>query len=208
MSYDNLLEKCQELAPELIRIRRDIHAHPEMGLQEVRTSKLVSEKLIEIGLEVQTNIAKTGVVGLLRGGKSGKTIAIRADMDALSIQEQTGAVYQSQIPGVMHACGHDAHVAMLLGAAQILKEQQAEIPGNIKFLFQPAEEGPGGAAKMVEEGVLHNPEVDAAIALHVDDDTKVGQVQIKLGIATASSNTFQLTIHGKGGHAAYPQKSV
>ena len=208
MIQNKLLERCQEIAPELVKIRRDIHIHPELGFKEVRTSKLIAERLRRLGLEVQTNIAQTGVVGLLRGGRPGKTIALRADMDALSIQEQTGAVYQSQTPGVMHACGHDAHVAMLLGAAQILQELQVEIPGNIKFIFQPAEEGPGGAAKMVEEGVLHNPDVDATIALHVDDETEVGKIQIKSGIAYASANTMRIKIQGKGGHAAYPHKSV
>lgn len=208
MIQNKLLERCQEIAPELVKIRRDIHIHPELGFKEVRTSKLIAERLRRLGLEVQTNIAQTGVVGLLRGGRSGKTIALRADMDALSIQEQTGAVYQSQTPGVMHACGHDAHVAMLLGAAQVLQELQVEIPGNIKFIFQPAEEGPGGAAKMVEEGVLHNPDVDATIALHVDDETEVGKIQIKSGIAYASANTMRIKIQGKGGHAAYPHKSV
>ncbi|MFQ6125866.1 MAG: M20 family metallopeptidase [Candidatus Heimdallarchaeota archaeon] len=208
MIQKKLLERCQEIAPDLVKLRRDIHANPELGFQEVRTSKLIAERLSRLGLEVQTNIAETGVVGLLRGGRPGKTIALRADMDALSIQEQTGAEYQSQIPGVMHACGHDAHVAMLLGAAQILQELQVEIPGNIKFIFQPAEEGPGGAAKMVEEGVLHNPDVDATIALHVDDETEVGQIKIKSGIATAAANAMRIKIQGKGGHAAYPHKSV
>lgn len=208
MIQNKLLERCQEIAPELVKIRRDIHAHPELGFEEVRTSNLIAERLSRLGLEVKTNIVKTGVVGLLRGGRPGNTIALRADMDALSIQEQTGAVYQSQTPGVMHACGHDAHVAMLLGAAQILQELQVEIPGNIKFIFQPAEEGPGGAAKMVEEGVLHNPDVDATIALHADDETEVGQIQIKSGIATASANEIRIKIQGKGGHAAYPHKSV
>jgi amidohydrolase len=207
MSYHNLLERCRELAPELVKLRRDIHAHPELGLQEVRTSKLIAERLESLGIEVRTNVAETGVVGLLRGGKPGKTVALRADMDALTIQEQTGAEYQSQTPGVMHACGHDAHVAILLGVAQVLQERQAEIPGNVKFFFQPAEEGPGGAARMVEEGVLHNPQVAAAMALHVDD-VEVGQIRVKPGIATASSSTLRVTIQGKGGHAAYPHKSV
>ena len=156
MVYSKLLDRCREFAPELVKIRRDIHMHPEVGFQEEKTSKLVSEKLKQLGLEVKDRVATTGVVGILRGKNSGKTIAIRADMDALSIQEQTGAEYQSQNPGIMHACGHDAHVAILLGTAQVLTEFQNKIPGNIKFFFQPAEEGPGGAANRVQEGVLQD----------------------------------------------------
>ncbi len=208
MTYGKYFDKSKEIGPELTRIRREIHMHPEIGFQEFKTSKLIAERLEHLGLEVQTNIGQTGVVGLLHGGYPGKTIALRADMDALLIHEQSNTEYQSQTPGVMHACGHDAHVAMLLGVAQVLSEQQDEIHGNVKFLFQPAEEEMTGALAMVNDDALLNPAIDGAIALHVDDETELGQIRVKPGLATASSNVLHITIHGVGGHAAYPHKAV
>lgn len=198
----------KKIAPGIVELRRDIHAHPECSYQEKRTSSLVAEHLEALGLEVQTGVAKTGVVGLLRGGKGGRTVALRADMDALKIQEQSGLPYASKIKGRMHACGHDGHTAILLGTANLLSELGSGFRGNVKFIFQPAEEGGAGAKLMCERGVLLNPEVDAIFALHSWPFTEVGTIAIKYGTMMASADAFRLVIRGKGTHGAYPHRGV
>jgi len=202
-------DEIAEWEPELVATRRDFHMHPEMGLEEVRTSGIVAERLRALGLEdVQTGIAVTGVKAVLRGGEPGKTLLLRADMDALPIEEENAVDYRSQNAGVMHACGHDAHTAILLSAARVLVRRREELPGTIVFCFQPAEEGRGGAKRMVAEGVLENPHVDAAIGLHMAQETPVGTIDISPGPKMAAADSFRVTIQGKGGHAARPQSTV
>ncbi len=204
-----MLDKANAIAPEIIRLRREIHAHPELAFQEVRTAQLVAETLREIGgIDVRTGVGKTGVVGQLGTG-DGPTIGIRADMDALPIDEATGLPFASQNPGVMHACGHDAHTAILLGVAHLLKQEFAagNLRGNVRFLFQPAEEaqdaeGLSGAPRMINDGALDG--VDHVIALHVDSNLPVGKITIREGASSAAVDTFRGWITGSGGHGAYP----
>lgn len=203
-----LMTRAQALKDEFIEFRRDFHRHPELGLQEERTSGIVADYLRSLGLEVTTGIANTAVVGLIRGGQPGKTIALRADMDALTIPEQSGVEYASTIPGKMHACGHDGHTAILMGVAKLLSEIKEQIPGNVKLLFQPAEEGPGGALPMVEAGVMENPHVDAVMGLHINTYLKPGQIGLKAGASSAGTDSITITITGKGGHGAHPHKSI
>jgi len=188
----------------LIEIRRKIHMHPELGFEEVETSKLVSEWLERFGLQVKRGWAKTGVVGLFQGRKPGKTAAIRADMDALPMEEANRVPYASQMKGKMHACGHDAHVAILLGVARFFSAIPDQVKGNIKWIFQPAEEGGGGGRVMVEEGVLENPKVDAIFGAHVFPFLPVGKVGVYEHEGLAAADQFTLKIIGKGGHAASP----
>jgi amidohydrolase len=204
-----MLERAQSLADELIRLRRDIHANPELGFQEVRTAGLVAETLREIGgIRVRTGVGKTGVIGDL-GDESGPTIAIRADMDALPILEESEQSYVSQHTGVMHACGHDAHTAILLGTAHLLRERfaQESLRGRVRFLFQPSEEawdeeGLSGAPRMINDGALEG--VDAVIALHVDSLSPLGKIAARSGWQSAAVDDFQGSIYGTGGHGAYP----
>ena len=191
----------------VVRWRRDIHRHPELGFQEERTSALVEREMRAAGLEVE-RVATTGVVGVLRGGRPGKCIALRADMDALPVTEASGEPFASESEGVMHACGHDAHTAMLLGAATSLASERARVAGTIKFFFQPAEEGPGGALPMIEAGVMESPHVDAVAMLHVTPLLPAGSIGIHRGAANASCDDFDLKVIGRGGHAAYPQGGV
>ncbi len=202
-------DEIAEWEPELIATRRDFHMHPEMGLEEVRTSGIVVERLRAIGFdEIETGIAVTGVKAVLRGGKPGKTILLRADMDALPIEEENAVEYRSQTAGTMHACGHDAHTAILLSAARILMRHRDELAGTVVFCFQPAEEGRGGARKMVAAGVLENPHVDAAIGLHVMQDVPLGTITVFPGPMMAGGDVFDVKIQGKGGHAAMPNETV
>lgn len=196
------------LAEELSAVRRDLHRHPELGFEEVRTSRLVAARLRALGLEVTEGVAKTGVVGLLRGARPGRTLLLRADMDGLPLQEATGAPYASTIPGRMHACGHDGHVAMLLGAARVLARRRERLGGAVKFVFQPAEEGPGGAKPMIEAGVMEGPRVEAAFGLHLSNDLPVGRLGIRSGPVLAAADRFELTIRGQGGHGALPHQTV
>lgn len=203
-----MLDKAKALHDELIRLRRDIHAHPELGFQEFRTSALVADTLTELGIDVKTGVGRTGVVGQLGTG-SGPTIAIRADMDALPILQKSDAAYKSQNPGVMHACGHDSHTAMLLGAAHLLKQSLADggWQGNVRFLFQPSEEafdenGISGATAMIADGALKD--VDAVIALHVASDYPSGQLRFQDGYSLANVDSFKAWVRGGGGHGAYP----
>jgi len=167
MRLKRIWDKAEGIKAELIDIRRDIHAHPELGFKEVRTSGLVAKILESLDIELIDKVGITGVVGILRGKYPGKTLLIRVDMDCLPLEESNDVPYKSKHPGLMHACGHDAHTTFLIGAAKILKEFQNELHGNIKFVFQPAEESSGGAKKMVEDGVLENPKVNAALGMHI-----------------------------------------
>lgn len=200
----SLKEKIDEMKEWLIGIRREIHMYPELGFEEVKTSRLISEWLERFGLEVQKGVAGTGVIGLLRGKSQGKTVAIRADMDALPIEELNEVPYASKIKGKMHACGHDAHVTILLGVARIFSSLRDQIKGNIKWIFQPAEEGGGGGKRMVEEGVLENPRVDAIFGAHVFPQIEIGKVGICKGKALASADRFIIKLIGQSGHAASP----
>lgn len=203
-------EKIEQLVEkhidDIVKIRRCIHENPELGMEENETSKLVAKELEKLGLEVETKVANTGVVGLLRGKEEGKTILLRADMDALPITEKTGLEFSSKNDGKMHACGHDVHTSILLGVAKVLTEMKDEINGNVKFVFQPAEEmnPTGGARYMIEEGVLENPKVDAAFALHVWGE-KVGTVAVRRGTMMAQSDRLFITVKGKASHASQPQ---
>jgi amidohydrolase len=206
---DRLKSEIDELVPGMVAMRRDLHEHPELAFEEVRTSGIVAQRLRSLGLEVQTGIAKTGVVGLLRGGASqpgSKTIAIRADMDALPIHELNEIDYRSTIDGKMHACGHDGHTSILLAVADILTKRRAELPGNVKFVFQPAEETIGGAEPMVKEGAMEG--VDGIIGLHLISNYPIGRVGVRAGTVFASADKFVLTVKGKGGHAAMPDECV
>ena len=189
-------------------IRHQIHMNPELGFEEYETSKLVSSELEKLGIEVTKNVAKTGVVGLIKGGYSGKTVALRADMDALRINEEGDYEFKSKNPGVMHACGHDGHTASLLGVAMMLNEIKDELHGNVKLIFQPAEEVEGGALPMIKEGVLENPKVDAVFGGHLWGSIEEGKVAVKHGAMMASPDIFTIKIHGKGGHAGVPHASV
>jgi len=191
----------------LVEIRRTIHMHPELGFEEVETSRLVSEWLERFGYQVKRGMAKTGVIGLLEGREPGRTVAIRADMDALPLDEANPVPYASKIKGKMHACGHDAHVAILLGIAKFFSSTKDRVKGNIKWIFQPAEEGGGGGRVMVEEGVLENPKVDAIFGAHVFPFLPIGKVGIYEREGLASADRFTIKIIGKGGHAATPHVS-
>ncbi len=200
-----ILPQVESIAEEIISIRRDIHQHPELGFDVPRTADIAANMLKDLGMDVQTGIGKTGVVGNLRCG-AGPTIALRADMDALPVQETGDCEYKSVNDGVMHACGHDGHTAMLLGAAKVLSGQRDQINGTVRFLFQPAEEGEGGARYMIEDGCLEG--VDEAYGIHLWNYQKYGEVGVKEGPILAAADQFQITIKGLGGHGAAPQGSV
>lgn len=208
MHKDYILKKADEIKDELISIRRDIHAHPETGLNEQRTAALVADKLRVLGLDVKTGVGITGVLGTLKGKYPGKTVLIRADMDCLELNEINDIDYKSKYPGKMHACGHDAHTTWVLGAAMVLADLKDELHGCVKFLFQPAEETDGGAERMIKEGVLENPSVDAVIGAHVWPSIESGKIGVKYGPMMAAPDTFKLTVYGKGGHGAEPHNCV
>ncbi|MCC7181082.1 MAG: amidohydrolase [Acidobacteria bacterium] len=204
-----------EVLPQVVAWRRDFHQHPELGMQEVRTSKIIADHLRSLGMEVQTGIAGTGVVGILKGAKPGKVVALRSDMDGLPVTEQVDlpfkstqkAMWNGAETGVMHACGHDNHMAILMGAATILSRMGSELPGTVKFIFQPAEEGPGGAEPMVKAGVLENPKVDAVFGLHVFPYT-AGTIVYRSGPLMASADEFTIEIIGRQTHGAVPWGGV
>jgi len=205
-------QEITRLKADLIKTRRFIHMNPELGNREYETAKLVASKLLSLGLEVQTEVAKTGVVALLRGDYPGITIGCRADMDALPIQELTNVPFKSLNPGIMHACGHDIHTTVVLGTAMVMHALKDKLKGNIKFIFQPAEEGPppgeeGGAYLMIKEGVLENPTLRAIFGFHVMP-VEVGLVQYKSGSIMASPTWFEIVIKGKSAHAARPHEGL
>ena len=214
-------DAAKAVEPRVIEIRRQIHANPELGNREFKTAKLVAERLHELGIETKTGIAHTGVVGLLRGARPGRVVALRADMDALPVVEEVDVPFASKVRttyegrevGVMHACGHDSHVAILLGVAEILVKMRDQLAGTVKFIFQPAEEGApegeeGGAELMVKEGVLENPKVDAIFGLHAGSKVHVGQIAYRPGGAMAAVDTMRIVVHGRQTHGAYPWLGV
>ncbi len=203
-----LLEAARALAPSIIADRRKIHSRPELAYEERETAALVAARLADLGIEHRTGLGGTGVGGLIQGRRPGRTVLLRADMDALPILEESGAAYASTIPGVMHACGHDGHTAMLLGAARLLRQRPHELAGSVKLMFQPAEEGGAGAVRMMEDGLLENPPVDAAFALHVGHGTPTGTLIARAGPLLAGANSFTITVQGRGGHASRPQHAV
>ena len=201
------------LAPALVETRRDIHRHPELGNREFRTGKLVAERLRTLGIEVRYPVAKTGVVGILKGARPGAVVAVRADLDALPIQERNDVPYKSENAGVKHACGHDAHTTILLGTAEVLSKMKDRLPGTVVFLFQPAEEGTpegedGGADLMIKEGALDQPKVQAVYGLHMDPTLEIGEVGWSIGPIYASSDRFVIEVQGKKTHGAYPHTGL
>jgi len=201
---ERLRERIDEMKEWLVDVRRKIHMHPELGFEEVETAKLVTQWLERFGMEVKTGIAKTGVVGLLRGKEPGKTVAIRADMDCLPMDEPQRVPYASKIKGKMHACGHDAHTTILLGVARFFSGLSDRVKGNIKWIFQPAEEGGGGGEVMVKEGVLEDPKVDAIFGAHVFPLLPVGKVGVYEREGLAAADRITIKVVGKGGHGAFP----
>lgn len=209
MSQNFPESRLQELLPELIAFRRDLHAHPETAFKEYRTAERVAERLGRLpGMHVRTGVGETGIVATLAADKPGPCIALRADMDALPMEDKCGKPHASTYPGVAHACGHDGHVACLLGAAIMLASEPGRLAGPVRFLFQPGEEGGGGARFMVEQGALENPRPAAIFALHCWPFLPAGYVGMRSGPVMASTDALDITIHGKGAHAAHPNRGV
>ncbi|MFB0498813.1 amidohydrolase [Mucilaginibacter sp. OAE612] len=213
--------KADALQEQVTTWRRDFHEHPELGNHEVRTSAIIAKHLQSLGIEVKTGIATTGVVGVLKGGHPGPVVALRADMDGLPVIERTPVPFASKVKttyngqevGVMHACGHDSHMAILMAVAQVLSSMKADLHGTVKFIFQPAEEGvepgqKGGAEQMVKEGVLENPKVDVVFGLHINSQTEVGKITYRPGGTMAGVNDMQIIVKGRSAHGAYPWSSV
>ena len=200
--------EIRNLQPQLVEWRRRLHQKPELSFEENLTAEFVSQKLQEWGIEHQIGIAKTGIVAIIESGKPGPVLAIRADLDALPIQEENEVDYRSQHNGIMHACGHDGHTAIALGTACYLAKHKHSFSGTVKMIFQPAEEGPGGAKPMIEAGVLKNPDVDAIVGLHLWNNLPLGTVGVRSGALMAAVETFDCTILGKGGHGGMPHQTV
>jgi len=200
--------EAEALGSQLAAWRRDFHMHPELSFQEHRSAGVIAARLDELGYRVQTGVAQTGVVGLLKGKAPGPVVMARFDMDALPVSEANEVDYASQNPGVMHACGHDAHMAMGLGVATIMARHRDEMKGTLKLIFQPAEEGLGGAKGMVQEGVLENPHPDIFLSLHVFSELPVGTIAARPGPVMAAADEFTCTVHGMGGHGAMPHQTV
>ena len=203
------LEEANRIKDELITIRRDLHEHPELGFEEKRTSEKIKEFLTKEGIPY-VEVAKTGVCGIIKGEKkdNNRVIGLRADMDALPIQDKKVCSYSSKVPGKMHACGHDAHITILLGVARILNKNKRLFGGCVKLFFEPAEETVGGAPFMIKEGVLENPRVDAIVGLHVTEDLDYGKIRIKSDVVNAASNPYKIRIKGRGGHGAAPHTTI
>jgi carboxypeptidase Ss1 len=200
----------KEFEPQIIKIRRRIHAYPELSYKEYETARLVAQKLRTLGIPVRTRVGGTGVVGLLKGGQAGNVVALRADMDALPVTENVDVPFKSKRPGIMHACGHDAHVSMLVGAAMLLAKHRDELHGQTKFLFQPAEEvgGRGGAKPMIEDGAMNDPRVDYVFGLHISGTEPSNVFLLRPGPLMAAPDTFRIRIIGKGGHGSTPHEAV
>ncbi len=216
-----IAQKAESLEAKVVTWRRDFHQNPELGNREFKTAEKIATHLRALGIEVKTGVGKTGVVGVLKGGKPGPVVALRADMDGLPVKERVDIPFASKATGeyngqpvsIMHACGHDTHVAILMGTAEILASMKSELKGTVKFIFQPAEEGApegeeGGAALMIKEGVLENPKVDAIFGLHINSQTEIGKIKYRPGGTMASSDWFKIKIKGKQSHGAYPWSSI
>jgi amidohydrolase len=203
-----LLESARAIAESVVADRRAIHRRPELAFHEHETAALVETRLRALGIPLRTGVGGTGVVGLIEGARPGRTVLLRADMDALPIQEESTAEYASAVPGVMHACGHDAHTAILVGAARLLLDRRDELAGAVKLMFQPAEEGGAGALRMIEDGLLQDPPVDGAFMLHVAHALPAGQVATAGGPVLAGANSFTIVVEGRGGHASRPHMAV
>jgi len=201
-------DEVRQRGETLIELRRDFHRHPELGFQEIRTAEIVAARLRKLGCAVRTGLGKTGVTGLLVGGRSGKTILLRADMDALPITEQAEVGWRSESPGVMHACGHDAHTAILLVAAEVLATERARLAGNILFVFQPAEELLAGAAAMLRDGALEGVRPELGFSLHILNRLPLGSIAVRSGAVMTSADQLELTVTGRGGHGANPHQAV
>ncbi len=197
-------EQAAALFDEMVQMRRDFHRYPELGFEEARTSGIIAERLQSLGLEVQRGLGETGVVGVMEGTEDGPTVMLRFDMDALPIQEEGDVSFVSRNAGVMHACGHDGHVTMGLTIAKIMSQYREQMHGRLKFVFQPAEEGLGGAFAMIADGVLESPRPDVAFAMHVWTPEPYGRVRVVAGPCMSSSSVFTLTVQGRGGHGAAP----
>ena len=221
LAQDKVEDLVSHVEPDVIKWRHHFHEFPELSNREFNTAKYIADYLNSLGFDVQTGVAKTGVIAILDSGKPGPVVALRADMDGLPVKEQSNLPYRSEQMGeyngnevpVMHACGHDTHMAMLMGAAKVLSELKGELKGKVKFIFQPAEEGApageaGGAELMVKEGVLKNPDVDAIFGLHISSNADVGTIRYNSGGTMAAVDPFKIVIHGKQAHGAYPWKSV
>lgn len=208
LALSQIRSEIRALQSQLVEWRRRFHQRPELGFQEQLTAQFVSQKLTEMGIEHQTGIAKTGIVATIASERSGPVLAIRADMDALPIQEENEVSYRSQHDGIMHACGHDGHTAIALGTACYLSQHRQDFRGTVKLIFQPAEEGPGGAKPMVEEGVLKNPDVDGIVGLHLWNNLPLGTLGVRSGALMAAVECFRLHLQGKGGHGAMPHQTV
>ncbi len=207
MAIDYMAE-AENLRDELVDRRRDFHRHPELAYQEHRTAGIVADELNKLGLEVQTGVGKTGVIGILEGAHDGPTLLYRADMDALPIHEENQTEYVSQSAGVMHACGHDGHTAIALGIAKILNKHRGQLGGRVKFVFQPAEEVGSGAQAMVADGALEAPVPDRSLGIHLWNDLEVGTVSVVDGPTMSGAGVFEITITGKGGHGAMPHQTA
>jgi len=206
----DFLGGAKRIEPEMIRTRRALHQHPELAYHEVETSEYVADRLESLGIKVRRGVGGTGVLGILKGAKPGRVVALRADMDGLPVQETSDVEFRSKVDGVMHACGHDTHVAMLLGAARLLAEHRKELRGTVKFLFQPAEEhgGRGGAMPMIEDGVMEDPKVDFVFGLHIETTRRSGEFGVRGGAIAAAPDTFKVKILGRGGHGSAPHETV
>ncbi len=206
MNKINLHPRVKKIKDEIIENRRYFHKFPELSFQEFNTSKTIVDKLTDMGIDVESGIAKTGVSGLITGSKPGKTIALRADMDALPLQETSDVPYKSVNDGVMHACGHDGHIAMLLGAARVINQLKGNIEGKVKLIFQPAEEGPAGAKYMIDEGILNG--VDEIYGIHLWNYQTIGTIGVKEGPIMAAADMFEIEVCGSGGHGAAPHGTI
>ncbi|HQT92279.1 MAG TPA: M20 family metallopeptidase [Candidatus Kryptobacter bacterium] len=206
---DKILSLSRKILPDIIKTRRLLHQNPELAFAEVETGKLVAGELAKLGIKVKRGVGKTGLVGILNGNGNAGVVGLRADMDALPITEETGFSFASRNKGVMHACGHDSHMAMLLGAARILSTLKNELPGTVKFIFQPSEEkNPGGAPYMIRDGALLNPRVDAIFGQHITTDLPAGRMGFRSGPLMASADEIHITVFGRGGHGAKPHEAI